>query len=173
MTATADLRHPVSLLVEALVAALLADDAPTKALCGSRVYLLPDDTVLPEEALPPFYGLVVRDGRVPIESADDQEWVWPIEIGAYQVLEAPTLAARVTGLAPFSPGSRAGLLDLVWAANRTIRGRGLGAKYGRFRLVGESATGVVISGDSSEASVLVRRALKFEFEVGVAFTPLT
>jgi hypothetical protein len=172
MTAAADLRHPVALLVDALVAALQDDAAPTKGF-SPRVYILPDDTVLPEEALPPFYGIIVRDGKVDQESSDDQEWVWPIEIGAYQVLEAPTLAARVTGLAPFAPGARAGLLDLVWAANRTIRGRGLGKKYGRFRLVGETATGVVISGDGNEASVLVRRALKFEFDVGVSFTPLT
>jgi len=174
MTALTTERHPVALLVESLVAALLDDAAPTKALCGQRVYVLADDAVLPEEAAAPFYGIVLRDGRVTQESADDQEWLWPIEIGAYQVLEAPTLGAKVTGLPPFAPGARAGLPDLVWAVVRTIRGRGLGKKWGRFRTVGETATTVLVPAEEAKsASALVRRAVKFEFEVGVSFTPIT
>jgi hypothetical protein len=162
-------RHPVALVVEALVAALLAETAPTRAY-SKTVYVLDDRNLVPEEAPTPFFGIFVGTGVQSSRTADDQSWTWPIDVAAYQVLEAPAPGGRQTGLAPHAPPARAGLLDLAWAVNRTLRGRGLGAKWGTLEILGDGPSEAVLAVDQESASALVRRAVKLEFSWQGSFT---
>jgi hypothetical protein len=170
-------RHPVTALLEAMVEAMQADDAPTAAF-SKRVYVLDDKNVLPEEAQTPFWGIAVAGGRANIEDAGAQRWTWSIEVGAYQVLEAPVLGGKLQGLAPFAPSARAGLLDLAWAVNQTLRGFGLGEagkalKWGSVDGFEETAGETIVGLDDkgNPASALVRRTVKFNWSVTSEFTP--
>jgi hypothetical protein len=162
-------RHPVALLIDALVAALLADDAPTRAF-SRTVFVLDDRNLVPEEAPVPFFGIFVGVGVQSVRTPDDQSWTWPIDVAAYQVLEAPAPGGRQTGLAPHAPAARAGLLDLAWAVNRTLRGRGLGSKWGTLEVLGDGPSEAVLPVDQESASALVRRAVKLEFSWQGSFT---
>lgn len=160
-------RHPVCGLVDALTAAMLDADAPSRRL-AARVYHLEDEDLVPEEVPPPFYGIVVLASEVTDEQAERIARRYEVRVAAYQALAAPAPGGRETGLAPRDTPARMGVLDLLWAAHQVVRGRGFGA-WGYVRSLGETATQAITAPDGAITG-LVRRSLRLQYAHADTFT---
>ena len=163
--------HPVEGLADEIAEALRAADSPAREY-AHRVYALEDLSLLPEEAQAPFYGVRIAASSPLVETADHIRQAWTVEVWAFQDLRAPTMGGAQTGLKPGSPAARAGVLRLVWAAFRTLRGRGFGA-WGILKYAGETETQAVIVGGEGEKRLAgwVRRGLRFVYKHACDFEP--
>jgi len=167
MTITTPERHPVCGLVDALAAALLDDEAPSRRYT-TRIYHVEDENLVPAESLPPFYGIVVLGSEVTDEQVDRIARRYEVRIVAYQQLAAPEPGGRQTGLVPRDTPARAGVLDLLWAAHQVVRGRGFGS-WGYVRSLGETATQAITAPDGAVTG-LVRRSLRLQYAHADTFT---
>jgi len=169
-------RHPGEALLAAIAAALLREDAPTRAITN-RVYRMPDEATVPPETTMPFYGLVLGDSTVQEESADSDEEEFRVTVFGFTDLEGPEAVSAEKGLPPYAPGTRAGVLDLVQAAKQVLRWRPLAGWQAPKRL-GETATEAVAVQDEVDGKAVitwafVRRGVKFTYRKATQFNPET
>ena len=163
--------HPLSGLADEIAEALRAPDAPAREY-AHRVYVLEDLSLLPEEAQAPFYGVRIAGSAATDEQADRIAQGYGVEVWAFQDLRAPVLGGAQTGLAPKAPAARVGVLDLAWAAFRTLRGRGFG-EWGLLRFAGETETQAVVSEGGERLVGWVRRGIRFTYKHACDFDPET
>ena len=174
------IRHPISTVLEAVRDALVKPGAPS-AEYSRHAYVF-DGLEWSGEALaqPPFWVVMAAEADIQAESREDVQGTWAIQVWAVQEDLGAEPGSAALGTPPHTPPARAGLLDLLWAALRTLQARGFpgtgpdsGGGYGRLFLKGETETREVlqVSGpDLKTATVrhLVSRALKFQVQVQTA-----
>lgn len=169
-------RHPIAPLLEAIAAALRAQDAPTR-FYSNQVVLLQDEEIVSSETPTPYYAVSVGPSQPLEETADSISQSWTVTVWAVQDLRGPEIASPLMGLAPHSPPARAGVLDLAWAAFRVLRGRSFGdgaAKWVYSAFLGETTTqSDAEMADGKVISMTVRRGLKFRYTKTGVFEPQT
>jgi hypothetical protein len=145
--------HPAWDLLVKVREALLAEGSPA-ADVTRQVVILESEDWIPPEIPTPFYALVLAGGQVKNETPDSHDRQYTLKILAVQSIPRAGDAVGLLGVPPYAPGARVGLLDLLWAGVRTIRGRGFGS------------WGWLTSGAESET----RTAVDFAGEKTVGFT---
>jgi len=153
--------HPAWDLLVAMKAALIDEDAPAAEITR-QVAILEVEDWIPPDLVPPFFALVLAGGQVKNETPDSHDRDYTVKLLAVQSIPAAGQDGRVLGVPPYAPGARVGILDLLWAGVRTIRGRGYGT-WGWLQSGQETETRTIVDLAGEKVQGFVVRSHAFQF----------